>query len=399
MNDQTIQCPKCGSPIPLSETLTKQLHSSIEKELVEKFDIEKQDFIKKEKIQLWQTAQLKAKEQITGELKAKEEEISEQKKKLEEFEKEELELRREKRLLEEDRRKLNLEVERRIEEVRKKTIDDIAREKDEEHRMKDLEKEKQMEQMRRQIEDLKRKSEQGSMQVQGDALETDLKTILKTHFPIDTITDVPTGITGADLVHIVNSQIGAEAGVILWESKNTKEFGNNWITKLKDDGIKAKADICVLITKVMPEGIAVFGELKGIFIVEWKYVVPLTSILRGNIISLSTMKRSLTGSDKKMEYLYQYLISPEFKGKIESIINSFTSLKIELDREKRAMASIWSRREKEIDRVLNSTSSLYGDLQGATGDALPKIDKLELSDGESSEPKKDDSDDDSATLF
>lgn len=396
MNDQTIQCPKCGTPIPMSETLTKQLQSNIEKELAQKFELEKEQFIKKEKVEMWQTAQLKAKEQLTGELKAREEEIAEQKKKLEELEKGELELRREKRLLEEDRRKLNLEVERRIDEVRKKTIDDIAKEKDEEHRMKDLEKEKQMEQMRRQIEELKRKSEQGSMQIQGDALENDLKAILTSQFPHDTITDVPTGVTGADLVQIINNQLGSKAGTLLWESKNTKIFSSDWITKLKEDGVKAKADVCVLVTKAMPEGISVFGELKGIFVVEWKYIVPLTAVLRGNILSLAAMRRTLEGSGQKMEYLYQYLISPEFKGKIESIINAFTTLKSELDREKRAMVSIWARREKEIDRVINSTSSLYGDLQGATGEALPKIEKLELGEGIVEDSKDDD---ETATLF
>lgn len=397
MNDQTIQCPKCGTPIPLSETLTKQLQSNIEKELAQKFAEEKEQFIKKEKVEMWQTAQLKAKEQLTGELKAREEEIAEQKKKLEELEKGELELRREKRLLEEDRRKLNLEVERRIDEVRKKTIDDIAKEKDEEHRMKDLEKEKQMEQMRRQIEELKRKSEQGSMQIQGDALENDLKAILTSQFPHDTITDVPTGVTGADLVQIINNQLGSKAGTLLWESKNTKIFSADWITKLKEDGVKAKADVCVLVTKAMPEGISTFGEMKGIYVVEWKYIVPLTAVLRGNILSLAAMRRTLEGSGQKMEYLYQYLISPEFKGKIESIINAFTTLKTELDREKRAMVSIWARREKEIDRVINSTSSLYGDLQGATGEALPKIEKLEL--GEGVVEKTNDDDDEAATLF
>lgn len=398
MNDQTIQCPKCGSPIPLSETLTKQLQSGIEKELVDKFAEEKAAFIQKEKIQLWETAKSEAKKRISKELDEKEEEINEQKKKLDELEKHEVELRREKRSLEEERRKLELEVERRIDEMRKKTVDDLKKEMEEEHRMKLLENEKQMEQMRRTIDELKRKSEQGSMQIQGDALEGDLKTMLKNNFPLDSITDVPTGITGADLIQIVNAQIGSQAGIILWESKNTKAFSSEWITKLRDDGIKAKADICVLVSKVLPDGINTFGEVKGVFVVEWKYAIVLTSILRGNIMSLANMKRSIEGSGKKMEYLYQYLISPEFKGKIESIINSFTSLKNELDREKRAMSAIWSRREKEIDRVLNSTSSLYGDLQGATGDALPKIDKLELSERTIEDTSPEDQDE-SATLF
>ncbi len=380
MQDQTIKCPSCGSSIPLSETLTHQIRDEIERGLKEQLNREKEEFIHKEKAKMWALAQQKAQEKMQSELKEKEEQIGEQKKKLEELEKHELELRRQKRELEEQRRKLELDVERRVDEIRKQTVEKLQKDLEEQHRFKLLEKDKQMEQMRKTIEELKRKSEQGSQQVQGDALESDIKTVLQTHFPIDTIIDVPTGITGADLIHTVNTQHGAKAGVILWEIKNTKAFNVEWITKLKDDQTKAKADMCILVTKVLPEGIKAFGEVKGVIVVEFGYAIAVAHVLRDNIMTLAKMKQSIEGSGKKMEFLYQYLLSPEFKNKIESIISAFTSLKFELEREKRAMTAIWSRREKEIERVLTSTSSLYGDLQGATGDALPKIEKLELAD-------------------
>lgn len=385
MQDQTIKCPDCGSLIPLSETLTYQIRNDIEQKLNEKLKQEKMLFIQKEKAKLLAIAQQKAQEKLQAEIKARDEEIDEQKKRLEELEKNELELRRQRRELEEQRRKLELEVERRIDEMRKQTVEKLQKNLEQQHRLKLSEKDKQMEQMRRQIEELKRKAEQGSQQVQGDALETDLKTLLQTHFPTDKIVDVPTGIGGADLIQTVHIQPGAEAGIILWEVKNTKTFNIDWIVKLKDDQSRVKADICILVTKILPDGIKSFGEVKGIFVVEFSYAVAFSRVLRDNLIAINKIKQSMKGSNQKMEFLYQYLLSPEFKNKIESIIGAFTSLKVELDREKRAMTALWARREKEIERVLTSTSSLYGDLQGATGDALPKIERLELTDGDDDE--------------
>jgi hypothetical protein len=53
-------------------------------------------------------------------------------------------------------------------------------------------------------------------------------------------------------------------------------------------------------------------------------------------------------------------------------------MKNDLESEKRAMLKIWSKREKEISRVIDSTTAMYGDLEGMIGSKLEKIDRLEL---------------------
>lgn len=383
MQDQTIKCPKCNTKIPLSETLTHQIKEDLEERLKREFKRERDEFVQKEKAKLWVVAQRKAKEKLAVELRDRERELADQKKRMKDLEDTEIKLRRAKRELEERERRAELELERRLDKVRDVTLKTIKKETAEEHRLKMQEKDKQMEQMKKTIDELKRKSEQGSQQVQGDAAEMNLRDILQTSFPTDTVSDVPTGVRGADLIQIVNTGQGKRAGTILWESKNTKAFSRDWVPKLRDDQAHAKSDICILATRAMPDGIETFGEMNGVLIVDLTFVIPLAKIIRKNIIRVSKMKQSLTGSGKKMEILYRYLLSPGFKSKIENIIQAFSSLKGELETERRAMHRIWSRREKQIDRVITSTSSLYGDLQGVTGDALPKIDTLELPDGES----------------
>lgn len=381
MNDQNITCPKCGKEFPLSSTLMNQLNSTIRHDLEVHFEREKKEFIEKEKIEMWAKAQEKAKEKISLEIEDLKKQQVEQDKERKEMLENERALREKNRELQDAARKIQIESERKIDEERKKIYEISKKEIEEEYRLKLAEKDKEKEQMSKTINDLKRQSEQGSMQIQGDTLETDLKHILQITFPQDDIVDVPTGIKGADLIQTVKTNFGS-AGIILWECKNTKGFSQEWIKKLKDDQIPSKADLCILVTRTMPDGSQHFIEKEGIWIVESQYVLALTLALRQHLIQISQLKQSMVGSGQKMEYLYNYLLSSEFKNKIENIIRAFTILKMDLETEKRAMQKIWSKREKELERVVSNTSMLYGDLQGATDNTLPKINELELDSGE-----------------
>jgi hypothetical protein len=261
---------------------------------------------------------------------------------------------------------------------KEKQTEKILKDYEENSRLKMLEKEKQLEQMHRQIEDLKRKSEQGSMQIQGDVQENDLKRMLSENFPIDTISDIATGVRGADLIQIVRNSLGANCGTIIWESKNTKAWEEKWIKKLKEDQALSNADICVLVSKALPEGINGFKQIEGVWVTNYSSVVALTFALRAQLIELAQVKGSLVNRDEKMEVLYNYLGSSQFKNRIENIVLAFKGLRDELEKEKRAYTKIWARREKEIERVMNGTVGMYGDLQGIIGAGLPEIKELSM---------------------
>lgn len=429
MTDQTINCPKCQTSIPLSQALSEQITHQLEEKYAKAYQskadelaqevarVEKQKLqlleeqkrreetlatkqkelqaatasqehivaeqVKKqlegEKVKLWQTAQAKAQEKVDTELKDLQEQFKEKAQKLEQAQKNELELRKQTRELEEQKKNLDLELERKLDEERKKIAADVRKTEEEQFRLKLLEKDKQVEIMQKTIEDLRRQSQQGSMQIQGDVQENDIKTLLSTTFFTDTITDVPTGIKGGDLIHQVTTQLGQKAGIILWESKNTKAWSNDWVTKLKQDQGVAGADICMLVTRVLPEGITGFGIISGVWVLDPAYIIPLTTTLRIHLLELAKLKNSLVGRDQKMEYLYQYLCGTQFKNKIESIVMAFSELQKDLATEKRAMERMWRKRGQEIERVIENTAGLYGDLQGMVGAGLPSIQALELS--------------------
>ena len=378
MTKQTISCPKCNHVIQLDEALSTDIKNQLETQF-------SQDFKKKldaEKIKMWEIAQKKATEKINTELKDLQETTKEKDKQIQEMREHELEIRKEKRQLDEEKKNLKLEVERKLDQEREKISQQAKKEASEETHLKMAEKDKQMEQLRKSLEDAKRKSEQGSMQIQGDVQEDDLKIILSNAYPSDSVEDVPAGVRGADLVQTVKTPFGQKAGVILWESKNTKAWSDSWIKKLKGDQALVKADVCILVSQSLPDGVKDFKYLNSVWVCSYQSVMSLVSVIRLQLIQISKVKQSLVGKDEKMEVLYNYLSGNEFKNRVENIITAFTSMQGDLETEKRSMQRIWQKREKEIERVITSTSGMYGDLQGIVGASLPTINSLELPSGD-----------------
>ncbi len=286
------------------------------------------------------------------------------------------------RELEEQKTKIELEVTRRIDAEREKIKQQALEILTEEHRLKDLEKDKLINDMRKTIEDLKRKSEQGSMQTQGEVLELDFEEFLKTKFPSDDISPVPKGMRGADILQKVYSRSGQYCGSIIWETKRTKSWSNAWIQKLKDDQREVKAEIAVLATEAMPKDINTFEQIDGVWVTNLTLAGSLAVALRTGLIKVAQARNAAISKDEKMEVLYKYLSGPEFKQKIEAIVEAFKSMKEDLEQEKRAIMRIWNKREKEIERVITNTVGMYGDMQGIIGSSMPKIKMLDLDEKE-----------------
>jgi len=269
-----------------------------------------------------------------------------------------------------------------IDEVRKEAFnkgrDDTLKIESDNYRFKILEKDKQLDNMKKIIDELKLKSEQGSQQIQGEIFEENLEKILIDKFPQDNILPVPKGIKGADILHKINNEKGLYCGTIIWEVKNTKTWNNEWINKLKDDQREIRADISVLMTKTLPKNINNFEYINGIFITDYKSVIGLSTTLRNSIIQIEITKQSLEGKDDKKEVLYKYLSSQEFRQKVESIVETFSIMKSDLDTEKRIITKTWAKREKQIERISNNTTKIYGDIQGLIGSSLLQIKNLEF---------------------
>ncbi|HCM36666.1 MAG TPA: DUF2130 domain-containing protein [Candidatus Wildermuthbacteria bacterium] len=402
--DQVV-CPKCGEFFPVSEAIKHSLAEQIEKESEKRYaereknilaqakklkeqeaklletqqsiDQQVQEQLKQERPKMELTAKKKAEEDLAVKLLDAENQIKEKDRKIEENRKKELELLQRTHKLEEAKKDLEVEVVRRVDTERKK-IEEIATEKVlEEHRLTDKEKEIQMVGMRKQIEDLKRKAEQGSQQLQGEAQELDLEELLKDSFPSDNIQPVAKGVGGADVLQGVYTPRGSACGAILWESKRTKNWNEEWITKLKDDQREAKADLAVFVTETLPKDISSFGPRNGVWITKPAFVFGVANLLRSSLIRVAQIKLAAESKDEKMEVLFRYLTGPEFTQRVQAAVETFNGMKQDLDKEKRLTITRWAKREKDMGRVIAAIAGMHGDLQGLIGPSMQSIPALE----------------------
>ncbi len=404
MSETTITCPHCKFQIEVTEVLSAQLRTQLQKEF--EADIRKKesaiadreaevirareevakaqqdidrrvsDQLSTERQKLTDDALAKAREQVTLEIRDKDQQLSEANTKLKAAQDSELVLRKERRELEEQKQTLELTLTRRLDEERTKIRDAAKKEAADERQLKDAEKDKLINDLRIQLDDMRRKAEQGSQQLQGEVLETALEDLLRQHFPFDEITPVPKGIHGGDVVHTVRDASGTVCGIILWESKRTKSWSDGWLPKLRDDQRAAKAQLAILVSIELPKDVTTFRYTDGVWVSSSACAISLASALRIGLTDVAAAKRSLDGRHDKMEVLYRYLSGQEFRHRVEGIVEAFVTLREELDAEKRATQLRWAKREKQLDRAVAQTSGMYGDLSGIIGASLPAIESL-----------------------
>jgi hypothetical protein len=263
-----------------------------------------------------------------------------------------------------------------VQQIRKEEADRIVL-KETEYQLKLKELEKQLEDQRKLAEEMKRRAEQGSMQLQGEVQELLLEELLRAHFPYDDISEVGKGVEGADCIQTVRNHIGVECGKIIFESKRTKAFNNAWIDKLKSDMRSKQADMAIIVTHVYPKDMNCFGERDGVWICSFAEVVALTMALRHTITRVAETQKAEENKGEKMQMLYSYLTGLEFRQQIETIVEGFLSMKTSISKERIQMEKMWKEREKQLEKVLLSTSGLYGSIKGIAGASIGEIPILE----------------------
>jgi len=399
MAEPSITCARCGAKISLSKALMAPIEKKLRKEIEGDITRREQEIAKKEEslrvreegigknVEQKVTERLKQLEgkirtqmddEYSTELKDLRQALEEKKKKLQQAEEQELAVRKKMRELEDREKALALELERRLEDERKRIGEDIRKQVQEENRLKEREHQDRIEGLTRQVEDLKLKLQQGPVQLQGEALENVVEDSLKQCFPLDSIDPVPKGIRGPDLVHRVCRSSGETCGIIAWEMKRTKEWNDGWVDKLRSDLPAINAQLGIIVTAVLPEGIKNFGFRKGVVITNFDCFVPVATMLRSHLMELHRQKQAGINSEEKKDALYDYLLSQQFRQRVETIAEPLLQMKIELERETRAIERSWSKRSKQIEKAVVGIARMYGDMQGIVGRNLPDVKILSL---------------------
>lgn len=413
MAEPAITCPNCQTTIKLTESLAAPLIETTRRQYEQKLADKEAQVAKREAVLQAQKADLTRKQEsidqqvaeklaaeksriaeeeakkarllLQNDLTAKAKELSdlqevlkERDTKLAEAQKAQAGLIRKERELDDAKREFELTVEKAVQESLTAVREKAKLEAEGALKLKVAEKEEQIASMQRQIEELKRKAEQGSQQLQGEVLEMEIEALLKASFPRDTIEPVPKGKHGGDLVHRVAGPAGQACGTILWESKRTKNWSDGWLVKLREDQREAKADVALMISQALPKGIETFGQIDGVWIADFRCAVPVAMALRHSLIEIAMARKSGEGQQTKMEMIYEYLTGPRFRLRVEAIVEKFSAMQDDLNKERAWMMRQWAKREEQLRGVLGSTVGMYGDLQGIAGSALPEIESLDV---------------------
>ena len=433
MADPIVVCPKCGHRFAVTKALTDQIEDSLrhqfeaetqerekaaqvayEKRLaVEREKIEKQitaraaeasakqvaklqglltdaerrektaqaNFARQlttEKSRLQREAVNEAKASVSSQLADLRKQIKESEASLQEMQKREAAVQQREKLLKAKEQDIQKAIAREVEVTRKKAQQETSERIEKEYRTRELQHQKVVSDLKKQLTDAKRKLEQSSQESQGEVIERELERTLAHACPDDKICPIAKGTLGADIIHKIISPSGHHCGTIIWESKNTRNWNKSWLAKLRSDQRREKAEIAVLVSSALPKDMqSHLCQMSGVWVTDFSVAAGLAIALRTNLIELSRIRKTSQGKTEKMEVLYQYLMSTEFRQRVEAIVEGFTTMRDDLNKEKQATERNWAKREKHLDLVLQNVSGMVGDIQ-AISPAFPKIRRLEL---------------------
>jgi hypothetical protein len=403
----SVKCPHCGNKFNPEEAIGHGIRQELQREY-ERKAAEQSRFIesqvRKQELEKY-SAQIKVLEEDrrTKALKLKELEtaslaVQQREQQLRERE-ERAELEMKKRMMESEKliyaeaekrilEKVNVEFQERehklvreresLEVMMKKRAREESEKVRDEERMKLAELQKKLDDQSRLINEMKRKSEQGSMQMQGEVQELAIEEYLQTTFNRDEIEEITKGKRGGDCVHVVKDQYGRICGRILYESKRTKHFSYEWISKIKDDMRLKQAEMGVIVTEAFPDGMSRFGEIDGIWVCTFAEFKALALLFRHNLVRIGEVVSSQENKGDKMQMIYGYVTGNEFKQKLEAAFESYGEMQDDLIREKTLFNSQWAKREKRMLKAMENLVSLYGDVRGIAGGAVQEIKSLEM---------------------
>lgn len=376
-----IKCPNCGHEFEPSDSIREEVQRELrskmtdwQKQQQQKFDLLLMEEKKKTQQETEEFIRKSIASDFENKLKLLEQSNKDNEEKLREARKKELDFLQKMQDLKVKEEELELSVQRKLQEERNRITEEIKKqeehknaEKENEYQLRIKELEKQRDDQKKLAEEMKRKAEQGSMQLQGEVQELLLEDLLKQTFPYDTIEEVGKGVKGADCILIVRNQFGQDCGKIIFESKRTKDFSEQWIEKLKADMRSQSADVAVIVTQAMPKDLDRFGKKEGVWICNFTEVKVLTQVLRESILRVAQIQVAQENVGDKMKMLYSYLTSNEFGEQWKAIREGFMSMKLSIQRERDAMEKLWKQREKQLEKVLLNAAHIRGSIEGIAG--------------------------------
>lgn len=382
-------CPSCGTVIALSEALLSQVQSIAEDSISDQLagaHAKLETEFQKRLVALEKERELKMRaERLHAEDDAKrregeyESELSTLRTRLKEAERNELTLRGKQANIEAREQAFDLELQRRLDLMKADMAKDIQQVEQVKAATEIQRREFEIQRLHNKIAELSRPNISG--EILGESLEVSLRDALRQACPLDEISDVPRGQTGADLNHSVRNSTLQNCGSICWEIKNTRNWDRNWLAKTKIAQRETNADIAVIVTATLPEDIKYIGLREGVWITTPAVAVGLAGLLRHMVLRLMEIRVGSRTRDTRLQALNDYINSARFRLAAESVIGTVRQLEEQLESERKTMTRAWAKRQQYLLSLGGQIADVVGSLEGSvgkelTGEIVPLIDEV-----------------------
>ena len=228
-----------------------------------------------------------------------------------------------------------------------------------------------LDRMRKKAEEAARAASQSPVERKGEVQEELLEEFLRKEFPEDKFEPVKKGKRGADIIQLVQMK-KQTAGKIIHESKDVLNFDEKWVNKLLNDMAEEDATVGIIFTQAMPKksnGLVEEREDGRIIICsEYPILKTLTASTRRFIASENKSRQNNKNEDySKIQDLYNYMSSNEFKLAYRKTMNSFKKESEQIEKDERAFQLQIKNRKinyqnnrKNIDTIVTSLLSKSG---------------------------------------
>lgn len=407
-----IKCPNCSSEFVLEsahvsaqfeESIRQDLSAEIqrrEKELLsqkqefqllsQEFEKEKQDFSQliDEKV----SSQMKSREeflkdsirkQIQEEKEAQlaelESELQRKSSQLIELNQTKAKLQQLSREMEEKEAVIHLKMETELTNRLSEMKSSVKKQIELESELRLKEKQNVIDSLKQKLQDATQRIEQGSMQMQGEMMELTVEEILRESNPTDLIEEVKKGINGFDAKQVIRFN-GKEIGSIGYEVKNTKNWSDGFIEKIKTDNLTAKCDLLVIVTKSTPKEMEgqKFKLINGVWVTSIHFLSDLSSLLRFGLLKVHEQRITQQNGDTKAHLLYAFLTSQECQALFNSMMDGLKKLEEMNEEEERKLQALFKKRKKQLEQLMSHFISYYGTMKGISEDSIVDIQMLEF---------------------
>lgn len=409
-----VKCPRCNSEFALQsahvsaqfeESIRKDISAEIQKRekeltqqreefsvLSQEFEKEKQDFSQliDEKV----SNQMKSREeflkdsirkQIQEEKEAQLEELeSELKRKsaqLIELNQTKAKLQQLSREMEEKEAAIHLKMETELTNRLSEMKSSVKRQIELESELRLKEKQNVIDSLKQKLQDATQRIEHGSSssQMRGEMMELTVEEILREANPTDLIEEVKKGVNGFDAKQVIRFN-GKEIGSIGYEVKNTKNWSDGFIEKIKTDNLSAKCDLLVIVTKSTPKEMEgqKFKLINGVWVTSIHFLSDLSSLLRFGLLKVHQQRITQQNGDSKAHMLYAFLTSQECQALFNSMMDGLKKLEELNDEEEKKLQALFKKRKKQLEQLMNHFISYYGTMKGISEDSIQDVEYLEF---------------------